>query len=268
VVTAQEKTAFGLELVRPVESGQLAFLDSLVENLPLMVFVKDARDLRFVRFNKAGEELLGIPRSEMLGRSDYDFFPREQADAFVSRDREVLEGRKMVEVPEEVIQTRKMGERILHTKKIPIIGTDGEPEYLLGISEDITEKKSREAIRLQMLREEIAFRERERSERRTAFLAEAGALMAESLDYRESLGLLAKLIVQSFCDWCSICIQKEAGAFERVVLAHRDPSKEPLLERMRKLSLAQAGPGAGLRHVLETGSSVRFSLCRKRCWKD
>src|SRR5262249_31290102 len=44
------------------------FLDSVVESLPLMVFVKDAVDLRFVRFNRAGEELLGLSRSHLIGK--------------------------------------------------------------------------------------------------------------------------------------------------------------------------------------------------------
>ena len=70
-----------------------SFLDSLIENLPNMVFVKDAKELRFVRFNRAGEDLLGFSRSELIGKNDYDFFPKEQADFFTRKDRDVLAGR-------------------------------------------------------------------------------------------------------------------------------------------------------------------------------
>lgn len=117
------------------------FLDSIVENIPNMVFVKSAEDLRFVRFNKAGEELLGFPRAELIGRNDYDFFPEDEADFFTLKDREVLEGKQLVDIAEEPIDTKSKGRRILHTKKIPILDEEGQPAYLLGISEDITERK-------------------------------------------------------------------------------------------------------------------------------
>jgi PAS domain S-box-containing protein len=117
------------------------FLRSIVENIPYMVFVKDAADLRFVRFNRAGEELLGYSRHELIGKSDYDFFPLEEADAFTRADRAVLAGRRAVDIPEEPIRTRNRGIRHLHTKKIPVFDRDGQPRYLLGISEDITEFK-------------------------------------------------------------------------------------------------------------------------------
>jgi len=118
-----------------------AFLSTMVENIPNMIFVKDARELRFVRFNKAGEDLLGYSRKEMMGKNDYDCFPKDEADFFTEKDREVLESGKMIDIPEETIKTRNKGNRILHTKKLPIIKEKGAPEYLLGISEDITERK-------------------------------------------------------------------------------------------------------------------------------
>lgn len=153
-------------LVRDVRLAQSrTFLDSLIENLPNMVFVKDAKNLRFVRFNKAGEDLVGLSRSELLGKNDFDIFPKEQATFFVQKDREVLAGREIVDIPEEPVESRTKGTRILHTKKIPVLGKDGKPEYLLGIAEDITEQKRAEQERLRIIREQAGVEERERASR-------------------------------------------------------------------------------------------------------
>jgi len=125
-----------------------AFLDSIIENIPNMVFLKDARDLRYVRFNHAGEELLGRSRGEVLGKNNRDLWPAPLADYYEAKDREVLRQLDVVDIPEEPIQTKDRGERVLHTKKVPLFDPEGEPEYLLGISEDITEsKRSADAIR-------------------------------------------------------------------------------------------------------------------------
>ena len=118
-----------------------SFLDSVLENLPVMLFVKDARELKFVRWNRAEEEALGIDRSVAIGKSDYDFFPDEQARFFEAKDRAVLTGGQLVDIPEEAIQTAHRGLRFLHTIKVPVFGSDGAPRYLVGISEDITDRK-------------------------------------------------------------------------------------------------------------------------------
>ncbi|GAK54953.1 multi-sensor signal transduction histidine kinase [Candidatus Vecturithrix granuli] len=120
------------------------FLHNIVENIPNMIFVKEARELRFVRLNKAGETLLGYSRQELLGKSDHDFFPKHEADFFTKYDRDVLDHKTLRDIPEEFILTKNHGERILHTKKIPILDKNGNPAYLLGISEDITERKRAE----------------------------------------------------------------------------------------------------------------------------
>ncbi len=116
------------------------FLDTILENIPNMIFVKDADELRFVRFNKAGEKLLGYSRKDLIGKNDYDFFPKEQADFFTNKDRDVLKKGDLLDIPEEPIDTTA-GKRFLHTQKIPVLDENGKPIYLLGISEDITERK-------------------------------------------------------------------------------------------------------------------------------
>lgn len=134
---------------------------SIVEHLPDMVFVKDAQTRRFVLFNRAGEELLGWRRSELIGKSDRDFFPPSEAEFFEAKDTAVLTSGRLLDIPEEPIHTRN-GDRLLHTKKVPIVGPDGRPRYLLGISEDITEWSRAAKLREELVRKlEKAVRERE-----------------------------------------------------------------------------------------------------------
>ncbi len=129
-------------------------LDSIINNIPDMIFLKNAHDLRFELLNHAGEELLGRGRNELIGHNDYDFFPRDQADSFTSNDREVLTKNGVVSIAEELIDTPG-GTRILHTKKIAIRDDLGQPMHLLGISEDITERKKAEE---QLARSEASLR--------------------------------------------------------------------------------------------------------------
>lgn len=117
------------------------FLNSIVENIPGMVLIKDARELRFVRVNSTAEKLMGYSSEEFIGKNDYDFFPKAQADYFTSKDRQVLAMGSVLDIPEEEIDTRHLGRRILHTKKVPILDESGKPAFLLGIAEDITEAK-------------------------------------------------------------------------------------------------------------------------------
>lgn len=117
-----------------------AFLDSVIDNIPTMLFMKSADDLRIVRFNKAGLELVGSSLEDLIGKTDFDLYPKEKAELFVAKDRDVLNGLKMLEIEEEELLTHN-GLRILHTKKIPICDEQGKPQWLLGISEDITTRK-------------------------------------------------------------------------------------------------------------------------------
>lgn len=129
-----------------------ALLASIIENIPHMIFVKDAKTLKFVRFNRAGEQLLGYPREELIGKSDYDFFSEQEADFFTAMDRTVLQRGHILDIPEEPIQTSRKERKLLHTKKVPINGADGTPQYLLGISEDITERTRLENVEREQTR--------------------------------------------------------------------------------------------------------------------
>ncbi|MGH7493413.1 MAG: PAS domain S-box protein, partial [bacterium] len=148
----QERTAELSRRSHELEESQ-NFLGSIIDNLPDMLFVKEAKGLSFVRFNRGGEEILGLSQNEMLGKTDYDFFPKAQADFFTSKDRAVLNSGLRIDISEEPIQSLK-GPRWLYTRKVALLGSDGQPRYLLGISQDITERKQAEA-EIRRLNEEL-----------------------------------------------------------------------------------------------------------------
>ena len=227
------------------------FLDSLIDNLPLMVFVKRADDLRFVRFNKVGLELLGLSSEEVIGKNDFDFFPKEQAEHFVKKDREVLRGKQIFDIPEEPIKTRHQGERILHTKKIPWLGKDGQPEYLLGISEDITERKKIELDAFKRMQFETEERERAISLERIRLLSDLSAVMNVSLDYHAAFLAMAKTLAPRFCDFCVVSIEKDQNALERVVNFHPDPESNSFLNQFKTAEVS-----SGIQRLLQEGTSI------------
>ena len=127
-----------------VERAQ-TFMTAIVEAMPSMVFVKRADDHRYVLLNRAGEKILGMPRSQVIGRTDADFHPADLAALYVERDREVLESGEVRVIEEDHVPRQDGGVAILRTKKIAIPNADGQAEYLLGVSEDIAERKRAEA---------------------------------------------------------------------------------------------------------------------------
>jgi diguanylate cyclase (GGDEF)-like protein/PAS domain S-box-containing protein len=118
-----------------------AFLHTIIENMPTMVSVKEIPTGRYVLLNKAAEDLLGVRRDEALGRRLDEILPKERAAPFLASDSEAIRSRDLTVIPEQSIETPQAGRRIISTQKLPILGENGEPRYLLSLAEDVTERK-------------------------------------------------------------------------------------------------------------------------------
>jgi diguanylate cyclase (GGDEF)-like protein/PAS domain S-box-containing protein len=121
------------------------FLDTVVENVPSAIVVKDARKLAYVLINRAAEEFYGVPRAEMIGKTAKDVFAPETAATIAARDAHVLESRRPQHLGEHPVELKANERRIAVTARLPILGEDGEPRYLLTVTQDVTERKRAEA---------------------------------------------------------------------------------------------------------------------------
>ncbi|UTB31609.1 MAG: PAS domain S-box protein [Methanobacterium sp. ERen5] len=115
------------------------FLESIIENIPSMIFVKSADNLKYEIVNEATENVWGHDRQNLIGKTDYEFLPEKEAHMSTKLNKNVLDKKEIRDFPEQTIQTKNCGERIFHTKKIPLLNDKGIATHLLGISEDITD---------------------------------------------------------------------------------------------------------------------------------
>ena len=120
------------------------FLDTLVDNLPDILIVKDAETLSYVRRNRAADDWLGVEHGSLKGKTVFDAYPEEVAARFVASDRDMLASCMPVDIPEEISFLRDKGTRYLHTRKVPILDSHGQPVYLLIVSQDLTEQRAAE----------------------------------------------------------------------------------------------------------------------------
>ncbi len=127
------------------------FIDGIVENIPLAVYVKDVRQgFRHVLWNRASEALFKIARAKAIGRTGDELYFPDQAQAFRSQDREAIEARRPLEISEqpfEAVDKNGAAELLtLRTMKVPLFDAQGRILYLLCIAEDITERKDARAV--------------------------------------------------------------------------------------------------------------------------
>ncbi|MDQ3942789.1 MAG: SpoIIE family protein phosphatase, partial [Actinomycetota bacterium] len=105
--------------------------------------------------------------------------------------------------------------------------------YFISVIEDITERK--------------------RVEQAQRFLAEAGASLSSSLDYRTTLACVARLAVPYLADWCVVDILEEDGSLDRLAVAHQDPEKVALVHELRERYPPDPDAPRGVAQALRTG---------------
>ena len=89
---------------------------------------------------RRAKSCLAIRRARSSAGGIASCFLCAEADFFTATDRKALQEQSLFDIACEPIQTRSRGVRLLHTKKLPLNDERGRPAYLLGISEDVTER--------------------------------------------------------------------------------------------------------------------------------
>ena len=116
-------------------------LESIIENIPLAIIVKDILDnYKIINWNQKAEQIFETESSNILGKNAYDLLPKNEADIIYLRDQKIVEEGLLVEISEEYIEKKNKEIVIVKVKIFPLATSDSpEPKYLLYIYEDITD---------------------------------------------------------------------------------------------------------------------------------
>ena len=140
------------------ENQQL--LETVLENSAASIYAK-RKDGRYSYLNHEMEALCNVVREQVLGKTDFEVFPREIAQQWRTNDLKAMTTGELT-VAEETINSPQ-GERLVLSKKVPLASATGEVEGICGISTDITDLRRTELA----LREAVAKFERERDNKLT-----------------------------------------------------------------------------------------------------
>jgi two-component system, NtrC family, sensor kinase len=119
-------------------------LRTMIDLIPAFIYAKDAHS-RFTACNKLVANRMGVSPAELLGKTDFDFFPREMAEKFFADEQALLKSGKPLIDHEEIAYDKTSGmNRVILTSKIPLHDADGNLTGVVGTGFDITDRKAAE----------------------------------------------------------------------------------------------------------------------------
>jgi PAS domain S-box-containing protein len=132
--------------VRSLEENKELLL-GIINLIPVAFFVKD-HESRFFLMNRACEEQWGLSFAALRGTDASQFFPTDQMKQFLAKDRAIFEGRHAVEFEETFWSAAKQENRDGYTFKLPMYDAQGNAQYLVCVTLDITDRKLAQAALL------------------------------------------------------------------------------------------------------------------------
>jgi len=117
------------------------FLNSVIENVPAPIIVKDARSLCHLLINRAAETFLGVSRASVIGKTVDQVYSAESASYISGQHRFLLEHRSQIAYDEHRFETPGNGARYATSKRMPVFDEKGAPRYILTVIHDTTERR-------------------------------------------------------------------------------------------------------------------------------
>jgi two-component system NtrC family sensor kinase len=119
-------------------------LRTMIDLMPAFIYAKDAHS-RFTACNKLVANRMGVEPDELIGKTDFDFFPREMAEKFFNDEQALIQSGKPLIDCEEIAYDKTRGmDRVILTSKVPLRDADGNLTGIVGTGLDITDRKAAE----------------------------------------------------------------------------------------------------------------------------
>lgn len=120
-------------------------LRTMIDLIPAFIYAKDAQS-RFTAANKLVAHRMGVEPAELLGKTDFEFFPREHAERFFADEQALIQsGVPLIDREEVAFDKTRGKDRVILTSKIPLRDEAGNLTGFVGTGFDITDRKDAEA---------------------------------------------------------------------------------------------------------------------------